>query len=1028
MNEKRHMAFSLTGSRGHRWNVLLYATGALLLLAGIGASRYAGQRADLQMRRDLVDRAAAIALAIDPGDVHPLSFSAEDLNRPEFLRLRDHLRAAAEAAGLRSLYTLALRNGQIVFGPSSRSPEEGPAPQPGTLYPMPTQQDFEIFRTGKPQIHGPEQNESGAFATASFPVIDPQTDETILVAAIDVEASAWRAAIFKAQSLPILGMLGLLSILAAGLLITRYTRRADHPHGARFHLETVLCAVFMLTLTLTVSFLLHQAEKKARDENFRTLARAQAAVFNEIFISFHSELLAAAHFFESSDRVTQDEFKKFEQKLELESPAKACFWIPEVPADRIQQFAATARECGLADFRIWQPDAQGKAVAATGRDRLYPIAYIQPESYGKRAFGYDLGADAVCRKAVQETVKTGLETATDPGKLAVLPDSPNEIFIFRLVATPRQKGLVALAVDIEQIVRNRFYKTGGDHIGLAITLYQLTAGEKPKRLVCSRPDCSETCRENEKYNLYEKTPLFAFGKTYSLLILPGQNWLADHPLTSGRNAAGIGMLFTVMLCSLVHMLVTRHVRLEQRVRKQTDELDCSRRQMESLFRAAPIGIGLITNRIFVEINDQFCAMTGYARTALIGHSSRMLYRSEAEFERIGREAYEQVTAAGCSSVETTWKCHDGTIIDVQLNHAQIDVTDPQKGFSFTALDISRRKREEKTLRTREEKFRTTLNSIGDAVISTDTAARITGMNSVAEALTGWNEKEALGQPLSAVFKIINEVTHKPIESPEHKILKKGKTVTLSEYTRLLCRDGREIPIADSGAPIRTESGEITGTVLVFRDQTKERAAQNELLASEQRYRQLFENMTTGFALHEMIYDEEGRPVNYRFLAANPAFEKLTGLKVEQITGKTVKNVLHGNEPQWIERYGEVVRTGVAVEFQEYSSELGRFFDIRAFRPEPGRFAVVFSDITQQKLIEKNLTERMNELERFNRAAIDREVRMVELKQQINALSIQLARPAPYPVAFVDQQPEASSAKNQRGFLTTLLKGFTSHEN
>jgi len=135
----------------------------------------------------------------------------------------------------------------------------------------------------------------------------------------------------------------------------------------------------------------------------------------------------------------------------------------------------------------------------------------------------------------------------------------------------------------------------------------------------------------------------------------------------------------------------------------------------------------------------------------------------------------------------------------------------------------------------EQEFRTTLYSIGDAVITTDIRGRVKHMNPVAEILTGWKEKEAYGKPSEEVFKIINEETRQPVESPVHRVLREGFTVGLANHTLLISKNGKEYPIADSGAPIKNTKSSLTGVVLVFRDQTAERAARIALETSEQRY-------------------------------------------------------------------------------------------------------------------------------------------------------------------------------------------------
>jgi PAS domain S-box-containing protein len=129
----------------------------------------------------------------------------------------------------------------------------------------------------------------------------------------------------------------------------------------------------------------------------------------------------------------------------------------------------------------------------------------------------------------------------------------------------------------------------------------------------------------------------------------------------------------------------------------------------------------------------------------------------------------------------------------------------------------------------EQRLATTLLSIGDAVIATDTDARVTRMNPVAEALTGWWHAEAAGRPLTDVFRIHEEGTGQVIENPAARVLREGTVVGLANHTMLVSRDGVTRPIADSCAPIRDASGAIHGAVLVFRDMTADRAAENERL-------------------------------------------------------------------------------------------------------------------------------------------------------------------------------------------------------
>ena len=146
------------------------------------------------------------------------------------------------------------------------------------------------------------------------------------------------------------------------------------------------------------------------------------------------------------------------------------------------------------------------------------------------------------------------------------------------------------------------------------------------------------------------------------------------------------------------------------------------------------------------------------------------------------------------------------------------------------------------------------------------------------------------------------------------------------------------------------------------ENTKRRQAEHALQESERQYRLLFQQMASGFALHEIILDEQGKPCDYRFLVVNPAFERFTGLRKEDVLHKTLLEVLPDSKPVWIERYGEVALTGKALRFEEFSTELGKFYRIVAYSPQSGQFATIFTDITQRKQAEQALQNHREELE------------------------------------------------------------------
>jgi PAS domain S-box-containing protein len=146
---------------------------------------------------------------------------------------------------------------------------------------------------------------------------------------------------------------------------------------------------------------------------------------------------------------------------------------------------------------------------------------------------------------------------------------------------------------------------------------------------------------------------------------------------------------------------------------------------------------------------------------------------------------------------------------------------PEGGIAVFA-DITTLKEQEERLKINEERYLTTLKSIGDAVIATDAVGSVTFLNRIAEQLTGWPVEAARGKPLSEVFRILNEQTRDVVESPVEKVLRTGAIVGLANHTVLIARDGSEKAIDDSGAPIFDTAGNLAGVVLVFRDVTERR--------------------------------------------------------------------------------------------------------------------------------------------------------------------------------------------------------------
>jgi PAS domain S-box-containing protein len=223
-------------------------------------------------------------------------------------------------------------------------------------------------------------------------------------------------------------------------------------------------------------------------------------------------------------------------------------------------------------------------------------------------------------------------------------------------------------------------------------------------------------------------------------------------------------------------------------RKHAEEAqENSRQRLESMFRAAPVGIGMTRSRVITEANDLLCKITGYNRDELIGQNARMLYLSQEEFERVGTYKYKQIEAFGTGAIETVWKRKDGTLMDVLLSSSPIDRASLDKGVTFTALDITEHKQAEKA-KTDEQAFsKVMIDSIPGTFQMIDADGCIVLWNSyLRDEIVGKPEEQMHGVK---VVDIVHPDDREIVGSKIENILRSGSSETV--IGRFLLRGGPE---------------------------------------------------------------------------------------------------------------------------------------------------------------------------------------------------------------------------------------------
>lgn len=272
------------------------------------------------------------------------------------------------------------------------------------------------------------------------------------------------------------------------------------------------------------------------------------------------------------------------------------------------------------------------------------------------------------------------------------------------------------------------------------------------------------------------------------------------------------------------------------------------------------------------------------------------------------------------------------------------------------------------IRRSEAWLSTTVTSIGDGLIATDELGQIRFLNPIAEVLTGWSSREAVDKSMSSIFRIINETTRQPVENPIEKVLEGGVIVGLANHTVLIARDGTEIPIEDSAAPIKDERGVVVGVVMVFRDVTEKRRQEIALVRSAEQFQQLAD------AMPQIVWT--ARPDGHLDYFNKRWFE-FSGLPREEGRDEGWQSLLHPDDlPRCLEVWSESVRTGTPyqIEFRLHDRKTDRYrwHLVRALAARDRSSGIVkwygtCTDIEDQKQIEEALRSAKIEAEEANKA-------------------------------------------------------------
>lgn len=405
-----------------------------------------------------------------------------------------------------------------------------------------------------------------------------------------------------------------------------------------------------------------------------------------------------------------------------------------------------------------------------------------------------------------------------------------------------------------------------------------------------------------------------------------------------------------------------HTDITQR-KKSEEDLYKIEERFRSAFEKGAIAMLLTSlEGKFLKVNKAFCQLTGYSEQELTSMSFREItHPDDLDLNIDGLNKLRNGEIPTFRMVKRYIR-KDHSIVWVDMSTATVRDVNGDLDYLVTHVqDINKQKVVEAVLRESEEKYKELVQSSRTIIMKQDQEGKFTFINEYAQSLFGFDETEIIGKtPLETIVPEI-ESTGRRLDQTLKKIYGDPDkySVHINENIK---KNGERLWIEWHNKAIFDNDGNRLGHIAVGLDITDRISTQESLKRSEERYRLLFEQMSEAFALHEIIFDESGKPCDYRFLSANPSFEKQTGLKVNEIIGKRVREVLPQTENYWIEEYGEVAMTGKSRDIENFSSALNRYYRVSAFSPRPGQFATLFEDITVRRLAENALRESREKLE------------------------------------------------------------------
>ena len=852
----------------------------LTTIAGVVIVFWAVQRADREMRQGLLNQTGLVAEAMNIESLKALTGTKADLDAPAYLRLKAQFAAVRVAnPKYRFVYLMGERPDGTVFFFVDDCPvgheDEAPA---GMIYDDVPDGFRRVLATGVAAVEGPFTNKWGSFVSGCVPLSDPKSGKVLAILAVDFDARHWKMDLAVKAGLPVgLAALMLIAIIFIGaFLFLRRGRCEGLPPWWIRHLEPILTVAVGLVLTLFFAWLAQNEANRNQAEAFRHLAESRTAALAEALRDLRDvELEGLALFYKGSENITAQEFRQYSEHLTRNRAVQAWEWIPAVPAADKKRFEQTAQAAGMEDFEIWQRGAEGNRVTAAGRDIHYPVFRVTPEEGNRSAIGFDLGSEPVRRAALQEALRTGFVTATEPVTLVQETGSQKGMLVFRPVFADNQRRQPrGLALAVLRL---------GDALEAGIP-----DDVVEKELILARGDKSfETLASSWKTDnpphakLSFNRPIFVFGKTLVVAAHAGPKFLNMHPVRAGMGAALTGLLLSAALALVVSVLLRRRDALEGLVRERTTALRESEAHLSATLHS--IGDGVVAcdreGRV-TSLNSVAEILTGWSRVEAAGRPLEEVFRIiNAQPRETAENPVVRALKDGVNvdlANHTALIARDGTERQIADSCAPIlDASGAVTGAVLVFRDVTEEYQRREELRQSEERFSRAIAGTGAGLWDWDMVKDTVFFSPQWKSMLGYEEHE-VENDFSGWKNLWHPEDAARIEKAVNDYIA-GKTSVYEVENRLRHKDGSwhwiltrgDIERDTEGRPVRW-----TGTNI---DISNRKYMEEQLKSTLARTNSILSSIQSGVILV--------RKRDRVIVDANPAAADMVGILKDDLIGK-----------------------------------------------------------------------------------------------------------------------------------------------